>query len=69
MDTVLGRRVSTPMCVLSLCRSEHISARLTPSWLQLSHSLHHSVADEAAVEKRALNGFAPPSTVSSSQLL
>lgn len=52
----------------SAAQSASVSGSLTVSSI-LSHSLHHSVADETAVEKRALNGFAPPSSVSSSQLL
>ncbi len=52
----------------SAAQSASVSGSLTASSIH-SHSLLHSVEDEAAVERRARNGFAPPSPVSSSQLL
>lgn len=68
--SVKCRRCSRVRCAFShsAAQSASVSGSLTVSSI-LSHSLHHSVADERVVEKGALNGFAPPSPVSSSQLL
>ncbi|KAK2870896.1 hypothetical protein Q8A67_023423 [Cirrhinus molitorella] len=69
LESCLNAAYSRALCLKPGVRSLTLSLRAhqCPAHSQLApYSLLHSVEDEAAVERRALNGFAPPSPVSSS---